>query len=275
MKKLLGCWVVLLVTAAAQGAPVFPLPPFTVYGKVRDWSGRALLSSDAAMVIVKNTNGAELARCNVTSGIYPDLNYRLSIPLASGPMAGRGQVGEPLQFEVNFDGLVHAVTPSQAVPIGHPATSLDITLMLGTFNHSNLIPDEYLELLASYYEAAGNTNGLAGISPDDDFDGDGYSNYQEFLAGTIPVDANDYLRILGFNQQGTDAPALRFLAAPGRMYAIPATASLTSNHWDWVVFSTATNTSPSQRTFTSEHDAFITLYLLPTTNTAFHRLEVK
>ena len=275
MKKQFAYWVVVLLTAVAQGAPVFPLPPFTVYGKVRDWNGRALLSSDEAVVIVKTTNGTELARCNVTSGIYPDLTYRLTIPLASSPTAGRGEVGQALQFEVTYDGVTHTVTPSQAVPIGNPATALGCTLMLGTFNQGGPIPDEYLEQLLSYYEAAGHTNGLAGISATDDFDGDGFSNYQEFLAGTIPVEGNDYLRVLDFTIEGTNAPALRFLAAPGRMYAIPTTARIESNYWDWVYFSTSTNTPPAQDTYTSEDDAFITLYLMPTTNTAFHGLEVR
>lgn len=275
MKKIIACWVAMLLAAVAQGASVFPLPPFTVYGKVRDWNGRALLSTDEAVVIVKGTNGVELARCNVTSGIYPDLTYRLTIPLASGAMAGRGQVGDPLQFEVAYDGVTHAVTPSQVVPIGNPGTSLGCTLMLGTFNQGGPIPDEYLELLLSYYEAAGDTNGLAGISPDDDFDHDGFSNYQEFLAGTIPVEGNDYLRVMDFDIEGTNAPALRFLAAPGRMYAIPTTASMDSNYWDYAYFSTVTNAPSSQNNYTSDNDAFITLYLMPTTNTAYHGLEVK
>jgi len=280
MKKIagkLGLLVAVLLATVVQGGSVFPLPPFTVYGKVRDWNGRMLLSADAAVVIAKDTNGVELARCNVTSGIYPDLTYRLSIPLASGAMAGRGQVGEPLLFEVNYDGVNHAVSTAHTIPIGVPATSIDCTLMLGTYSYGDDLPDEYRQLLLSYYQAAGMTNGLAGISPDDDFDHDGFSNFQEFIAGTIPVLSEDYLRVLSFGSQGTNSKALRFLAAPGRVYAIPTSTSarMSSNTWSQAYFRMNTNTVSTQQFYTSDADADITLYLTPTTNTAFYGLEVQ
>ena len=271
----LGWLVMVLLVTVTHGAPVFPLPPFTVYGKVRDWNGRALVTADEAVVIARTTNGAEVARSPVTSGIYPDLTYRLTIPLASGPAAGRGQVGEPLLFEVYYDGLTHAVTTEQAVPIGHPATALGCTLMLGTFSHGSQLPDEYLELLLGYYQMAGWGNDLSDISPDDDFDGDGYSNFQEFLAGTIPVLPEDYLRVLGFSMPDTTSSALRFMTAPGRTYAIPFASQIGSNAWGRADFVTSTNGVAAQNFYSSEHDAYITIYLIPTTNAAYYGVEVK
>ena len=49
----LGWLVMVLLVTVTHGAPVFPLPPFTVYGKVRDWNGRALVTADEAVVIAR------------------------------------------------------------------------------------------------------------------------------------------------------------------------------------------------------------------------------
>lgn len=265
-----------LLAAVAQGGSVYPLPPFTVYGKVRDWNGRALSTEEGAVVIAKATNGQELARSPVTSGIYPDLTYRLSIPLASGAMTGRGQIGDPLVFEVAYDGVVHVAATSETnIPIGNPAKNLECTLMLGTYSYGDDMPDEYRELLLSYYQAAGMTNTLAGISPDDDFDGDGFSNFQEFIAGTIPVLSGDFLRIHGFASHGTNSQAVSFLSAPGRTYAIPTAVTFNSNTWSLGYFRTDTNTTYTNRYYYSDDDAAVTLHMVPTTNTSYYGLEVQ
>ena len=267
---------VLAAAAVAQGGSVFPLPPFTVYGKVRDWNGRALSTEEGAVVIAKATNGTELARCTVTSGIYPDLTYRLSIPLASGAAAGHGHVGDPLVFEVTYDGVVHVAATSETnIPIGNPAQAFECTLMLGTYSYGDDMPDEYRELLLSYYEAAGDTNGLAGISPNDDFDGDGFSNFEEFIAGTIPVLSDDFLRIHGMASYGTNSQAVSFLAAEGRTYAIPTAVTLNSNTWTHGIFRTSTNTPYSQQYYFSDSDETVTLHMVPTTNTSYYGLEVQ
>ena len=271
-----GLLAALVLAGVAQAGSVFPLPPFTVYGKVRDWNGRALSTGEGAVVIAKTTNGTELARCPVTSGIYPDLTYRLSIPLASGAAVGRGQVGDPLVFEVAYDGVVHVAATSEAtIPIGHPAQAFECTLMLGTYSFGDDMPDEYRELLLSYYEAAGLTNGLAGISPNDDFDGDGFSNFEEFIAGTIPVLSDDFLRIHGMASYGTNSQAVSFLSAPGRTYAIPTAVTLNSNTWSHGYFRTDTNTMYTNRYYYSDDDATVTLHMVPTTNTSYYGLEVQ
>ncbi|HWQ93774.1 MAG TPA: hypothetical protein VN673_19080, partial [Clostridia bacterium] len=55
--------------------------------------------------------------------------------------------------------------------------------------------------------------------PGNDFDGDGFNNMQEFLAGTNPTDAGDYLRIEWIETAGSGR-ALRFRAVAGRSYSI-------------------------------------------------------
>jgi hypothetical protein len=267
----------LLMAASVQGAAIFPLPPFTVYGKVRDWNGRALSSDNAATVVVRDTNGMVLARCDVKSGIYPGLTYRLPIPMASGRQAGRGQAGDPLTFDVYYDGQLHTASAGQGVRVGNPAGSINCTLNLGTFSSGGGLPDEYKELLRAYYDEVGRASGLGDISPDDDFDSDGYSNFEEFLAGTIPVQAEDYLRITRFTRLADGRMALCFLSAPGRAYSVTQKPRVSGgNPGNPAAFALTRTAPPAQTFYAADQDAETTLYLPPTTNaSAFFRLRAQ
>lgn len=268
-----GVVAALLLAGVAEGA-FAPLPPFTVYGKVRDWNGRILVSSDEAVVIVRSTNGVELARGPVLSGLYPDLTYRVSVPIANTNLPGRGQVGERLSFVVCYNDWTNDASTVGAVFIGNPATSLECSLSLGTFSYGDELPDQYREILWNYYEMEGRTNSIYDLK-NDDFDGDGFSNYQEFLAGTDPVLDEDYLRILKYFPIGHYGMALQFLSAPGRTYALPAAARVGAVGVGYAGFSLTTNSAPMQSSYTSDQDAQTTLYLQPTNDAALQGLEVK
>lgn len=275
MKKIAGSMGLLVwMAVAVQAQNAVPLPAFTVYGKACSWNGRAFSSNDGATVIAK-IDGVEVDRCDVVSGIYPDLNYRIHIPMASGPMTGRGEMGDPITFEVYYDGQTHAVPAGETPPVvGITATAISCDLLVGTDVDGDGLPDEYENLLLAYYIEAGRGTNIWAILPDDDFDGDGYSNFQEFRAGTIPVEESDFLKIDNFFKSASGYLALSFLSAPGRTYTVPRSENLTSNRWTEAELSLTTNERPTQTFYGSEKDAFVTLYLLPTNNAAL-RLDVK
>ena len=88
-------------------------------------------------------------------------------------------------------------------------------------------------LLANF----GTTNVEASADPDHD----GQSNGQEYLAGTNPNDANDYLRITSITR-GTPTSTYTLLAWPGKMtrcYAIQRRTMLTPGDF-WLEFFTST-----------------------------------
>jgi hypothetical protein len=74
--------------------------------------------------------------------------------------------------------------------------------------------------------------GYTGVDPNADPDGDGISNYQEYLAGTDPTDPDSVLRITdgSFSPGGTNA-TLIWNSVPTRYYYIQKTTSLSPTNW--------------------------------------------
>lgn len=67
--------------------------------------------------------------------------------------------------------------------------------------------------------------------PDDDPDGDGQSNYKEWIAGTDPKDARSYLRVESPQGNGNDYN-ISFPTVAGKTYAIEYKNDLTDVQWD-------------------------------------------
>lgn len=264
-----------LAAISPASALNIPLPPYTIYGEVQNIYGVAFSSNDNAVVIAE-IDGEEMDRCNVISGIYPGANYRLRIPIASTPREGYAEKGDLITFNVSYGNQLHAVASKTiGASVGSPGAANRIQLAVGTDSDSDGFVDEYEQLLSPYYQNAGQSGALEDISPDDDFDHDGFSNYEEFIAGTIPVDGSDLLVIREFYQTGSNTFALAFLSAPGRSYALPQAADLTTNQWEYARFSQSSNAAPTKYFLFSEQDQYTTLFLQPSTNNAMIRLEVQ
>lgn len=75
-------------------------------------------------------------------------------------------------------------------------------------------------------------SGLYGAAGD--LDGDGANNGQEYIAGTNPNDASDYLRFSSITA-GDQVCELQFATRPGRTYAVEFTTSLTVPIWNTLV----------------------------------------
>jgi len=72
-----------------------------------------------------------------------------------------------------------------------------------------------------------NFGSLTGAVASADDDGDGFTNYQEFLAGTDPRAANSSLRITSFSANGQ----LSFTTVLNKLYRIEYTTELTNTVW--------------------------------------------
>ena len=87
-------------------------------------------------------------------------------------------------------------------------------------------PDTDADNIPDAWELS-HTNTLAALNGGD-FDGDGVIDSDEYLAGTDPLDINDYLRITDFSQSDT-ADYVTWPAKAGRSYTLQRVDALSSN----------------------------------------------
>jgi hypothetical protein len=120
--------------------------------------------------------------------------------------------------------------------IGQPSESTRIDLTLGVDSDGDGLPDAWEEALIAVLGGS-----LADINPNDDSDGDGINNMDEYLAGTYAFDPTDgfLLTLAGVN---AGASALEFLAIRGRTYSIQASSNFTQ--WAPVSFRVVTGGTP-------------------------------
>ena len=87
------------------------------------------------------------------------------------------------------------------------------------------VPSAYLEEISPWLEFKG-----VKYDPWGDFDGDGASNYAEYLAGTDAFDETHKLRITGF-RASAELHEISFEYVGGHLYGVAATPDLTKPAW--------------------------------------------
>jgi hypothetical protein len=90
------------------------------------------------------------------------------------------------------------------------------------------IPDSWM------LQIFGHATALAGdhSRPQDDADGDGMTNLQEYLAGTDPLDAQSNLKLIFQGMDfATSRPQFSFTAMPGIGYTLQYSDNLASGTW--------------------------------------------
>lgn len=256
---LAGC---LLVTVVAWAFP--PAPHHLVYGLVRDEQGNPLRSPGAEVWL--EAEGAVLVRTPVEADGEPGVNYRLTIPLDSGvtadlylptalrptlPFRMRVKVGNVSYLPIEMTGAANLLT--------RPGESSRVDLTLGVDSDGDGLPDAWeLALIA----ALGGGKTLADIRPEDDADGDGLSNLQEYLAGTYAFDPVDgfSLEIVG-TVEGRSL--LEFTAIRGRSYTIHVSQNLQT--WSPVAFSLSTDTAdtPPRQVYQATNTRVLRPWVVP------------
>jgi hypothetical protein len=225
------CLVALFLSSTVLAFP--PAPHHVLYGQVRNQWGDpiAIFPSD---VFLETPAGIQL-HTTLAGPLEPGVNYRLEVPMDSGtapdlyqPTAMRPFF--PYRLKVLIGQTIYL--PLQMIgdfaQIGRPAEKTRIDLTLGVDSDGDGLPDAWEEALIA---AIGGT--LATINPNDDSDGDGISNLDEYLAGTYAFDPADgfALSIAGVNAGNS---LLELLVIRGRNYTIQASQDFRT--WSTVSF---------------------------------------
>jgi hypothetical protein len=223
-------------------APAFPpAPHHTLYGMVRNQFGDPI-NITPSDVYLETPSGTQL-RCSVVNGLEPGANYRLEVPMDSGtaadlykPTALKPFFQFKLMVQIGQTPYLPIEMAGSFAQIGQPGLKSRIDLTLGVDSDGDGLPDAWEQALIALY---GGT--LASINPNDDTDGDGISNLNEYLAGTYAFDPSDGFR-LSLTRVNADSSQMEFLAIRGRSYTIQASSNL--QQWTPVNFRVVTDGTP-------------------------------
>ena len=106
---------------------------------------------------------------------------------------------------------------------GHNALSGLFSVLVNPDTNGNGLPDEW-EI--RYFGSLHAPNG----GPNDDPDGDGATNLQEYLAGTNPLDPADVFKITSVRILGADV-GISFATVAAHRYRVERTADLAGGVW--------------------------------------------
>ena len=233
MKKIAMLAVMLLLPLAARGAPVMPYGTYLVKGAFKGEYNTVLRDFGTAAIRAQRADGTVIAEATVANADPEGYNFILSIPVASAATPKACEVGETLDCVLAADG--GTLKEENLLTVGPPISVGVLTFnCTETKSYTNAadgavaeIPTAYLAEAQAFLDevAPGET-----YDPWGDYDGDGVSNYAEFLAGTIPFDETDYLRVKEFGMKDGKF-ALKFEHVGGHVYAVSSSDTLARPAW--------------------------------------------
>ena len=235
MKKLnlnLGLGL-LLLPVAAGAAPVMPYGTYLVKGAFRGDYNTVLRDYGTATVRAQRADGTVIAEAAVTSANEEGVNFTLSIPVASASTAKSCKVGETLDCVLKTNEGTLDVPNSLKVdtPVRMGSVTFNCTEVKSYVNPKDgkavEIPTAYVDEVQAWLDDERNGETY---DPWADYDNDGISNYNEFLAGTIPFDDSDYLHVKEFGMKNGKF-ALKFEHVGGHVYAVSSANTLAKPEW--------------------------------------------
>lgn len=229
------------LAGAFHSAALPPAPPHEIYGLVRDEGGEPITDDTVEMVF--ETDVGFLVNGAVALGVQPGVNYYITVPMDAGltPVPYVESAQQPLvpfKISVVISGVTNLpieMTGGYA-NLGLSGESTRIDLTLGVDSDGDGLPDAWEELLIFLLD---DVSSLADVDPDDDLDGDGMTNLDEYYSGTYAFDDGDLFEL--YPREGdTNNARFAFLAIQGYSYEIQASTNLT----EWVEVSFAVLSEP-------------------------------
>ena len=285
---LILCSLGAVVRTVFAQTPVLVLCPYTIAGRVVNFDGIAFDADDQITLYVRNTAGAVLAKTSVFDPGSPTAwNYRIEVPMASAAADGYAVSGDMLLLSVvDAKGTVYEGFLQGEDAVARSGGTVHLRLMLAEDANRNGIADLY-EKSKEYDMYLEGKEGET-FDPAKDYDVDGISNYNEYLAGTDPFDKNDFFRISGVTslKKATDNKeipddliAISFEANAGRTYIVNEASALDGERTSWQrgVFRLDPDSEVTTERVTNDKNTWSmrTVYLIKNGPTRFYRLEME
>lgn len=264
------------VLSSEVTAQTIVLPPFVYTGRIVNYNNASLADITESAEIGARKDGKLIARSKIVNVPGTPHNFSLSVPMASTPLAGAAVTGDQLTFEVYFGDKTYTATNS-FVAVGNPGRVAYGNFMAASDSNADGVADEYVNVIKWYMEVYG----IAGdYDPHADYDGDGVSNYHEYIAGTDPFSVEDHLRILSLASVpgNTNVLAATFMASKHRVYSVNNAATALTNRFTHAPFRiNKTKEAPDYDYLQTDSNGndIRTIYLLKSGDAQFYRLRVE
>ena len=229
-RRVRGLALLFFAASSLQAFP--PAPYYTLYGMVRDQVGQTLTAEGATLILLKG--GVEAGRTPI-SNLQLDQNYELNIRIDANrsgttiysekALSAQGQFS--LVVEMNGS-LFYPIEVAGNLTAGKGGERVRLDLNLGEDLDGDGLPDiwEQWQLYqAGYFPDANGNWPLNLIDRNGDLDGDGVSNYLEYLAGTFAGDATERFDLQIKEKNDTDV-RFEFYAITGKTYTIERSADM-------------------------------------------------
>jgi len=220
---------------AAHAFP--PAPYYTIFGDVRDEFGNLVAAGGGAVVL--SVNAREIARYPIAGVSGQDYNYQIRMRMDMSRLGTASysslalNTGATYTLAVDIGGVIYLPIEMSTPPsVGNAADRRRVNLTLGADSDHDGLPDAWEQM--QLYMAGRGLDDLAAISPAADFDGDGLSNYQEYIAGTYAADATEtfFLRV---KSASATSVSVEFFTITGKIYSMERSSDL--KVWSPVDFS--------------------------------------
>ena len=264
----------------------FPIGTHLYKGTLKDWQNKVLTSSSSVVVQAVATNGTVLASTNVTDPTTDGFNFLLQVPLSTVATDSTAAIGDSLNC-VLIEGSGTATTnvTTQPLVVGEANAVSTVSLVfvnMKTYTNSTTkatvqIPAEYVREITVLMESEGRSGDY---DPFADYDNDGASNYDEYLAGTSPFDASDKLAIKDYAAPENAPHPITFEYVGGHVYGVATTLSLTNPEWLTQGVKESATAAESDQVMPSAEEGDVgvaTIYVVPAegATSQFFKMEAK
>ena len=273
MKYIFSTAVVLLsLISSSYAFP--PAPHHTFQGLLRDEHGRPITWEISSKIIFETDSGSRIAS-EAGKIISPGINYVIHVPMDSGtinglykPYAMLANMPFKIKVQIGNKSYLPIEMIGEIKKIGLPGKTTNLDLTIGEDTDGDGLPDAWERALLK------NGDNLSDINPNDDADGDGMSNLEEYISGNYAFDKNDgfMVDIISVKE---DYVTLEFLGISGRSY-IPFISN-DLKKWRKVKFFTE-NSDIEVESINTDEVAELKLNILKknlNSDTRFFKLQVK
>ena len=271
-------FLLLVLTALFAGtfsinAYALPQAMCIYYGQANDKFGWPYLK-DADVIMRSGTN--EVARHHINGSISPGVNFALYVCLDDGSQNESYsdialQPGDPVEIYIQDHEGIQTIIHTNTIPSPEYAGQvITIDVTAGTDSDHDGMSDAWEQEIVN---ASTNPaiSSIEDVKPNDDYDGDGESNWDEYKSGNFAFLDYDYL-FIEKQTRLANRLQLQLLSVPGKAYTIQSVATLTTNNWQMCTFSTTVD-GPLQ-TGLVEGDGSWLYFYVPYTN-RYMRISVK